>query len=66
MEKRVLGVPAAGCVLRLWSPVLWQRFAGPVTCTSACLTPSAGGRTWDKGKLWGHTVHSFGSLRFLF
>lgn len=66
MEKRVLGVPAADCVLGLWSPVLWRRFADPVTHSSACHTPSAGGRARDKGKLWGHTVHCFGSLHFLF
>lgn len=63
MGKGGLGVPVAEFVLRLWSLLLWKRFADRVTHSSACSTPSGGGkRPGDKGKLWGHTVRCLEQL----
>lgn len=63
MEKGVLVVPAAMFVFRLWSLLLWKRFADPVTPSLACSTPSGGGEgPGDKGKVWGHTVRCLEQL----
>lgn len=45
MEKGVLVAPVAAFMLRLWPPLLWKRFADPVTHSLACSTPSGRERT---------------------
>lgn len=70
MEKGVLAVLVAEFVLRIWSLLLWKRFADRGTHGSACSTPSGGAKTRGQGEAFGAIQYaawsSFGSLHFLF